>query len=120
MAVEQIAASGLRAQVRAVDNAAHNVSQLAVREPLLVRTRFESQAPQPRGGVSAQTELAPSRASSGGTVLSPEIEDSFVTGGVDLVQELTDTVVARRAFQANLAVQRSSRAFIEATLDIAA
>jgi hypothetical protein len=121
MAVEQIAASGVRAQMRAVENAAHNVSQLHVSDPILVRTRFESEAPPPRGagGVRAETELVPSRTSAG-PVLSPEIEDSLVTEGVDLVQQLTDTLVARRAFQANLSVERASRAFIESTLNIGA
>ncbi|HEU5315952.1 MAG TPA: hypothetical protein VFX49_07555 [Chloroflexota bacterium] len=123
MALDRIATSGAQAHLRAAENAAHNISQLNVEQPVLLRTRFRSEAPAPAGpgGVRAETEIAaPPRRPAGGPVLSPEIRESFVRDDVDLVQELTDALIARRGFQANLAAQRASRSFLEATLNLAA
>ena len=118
MALDRISTSALRAQTRAVDDAAHNISQIGVREAQLVRTRFESDPPPPRGpgGVRAETE----RRSPSSPVLSPDLDESFVRDDVDIAQELTNVLVARRAFQASLVVQRASHAFFDATLNIGA
>ncbi len=124
MALDRISTSALGAQTRAVDDSAHNISQLNVRDAQVVRTRFESEAPPPRGtgGVRAQTELVERRSPSAPSspFLSPELDESFVRDDVDIAQELTNVLVARRAFQANVVVQRASRAFMDATLSIGA
>jgi hypothetical protein len=121
MSLDRIATSGLQAHLRLAENAAHNVSQLGVGEPVLLRTRFQAQAPHGTGGVRAETEIRlATRPTSSGPVLSPDIHESLVRDDVDLVQELTDTFIARRGFQANLAAQRASRSFLDATLNLAA
>ena len=116
MALERIAGSGIQAQLRAVDNAAHNISQVNVEAPQLVSTRFEA---SPRGaGVRAETE--PRQASRPSTPrLDPQIDEAFVRE-VDIVQEFTNLLTARRAFQANVAVERASRSFLDATLNLGA
>ena len=120
MALDRIAASGVQAHARAAENAAHNISQVNVEAPVLLRTRFRADAP-PVGGVRAETEVeAPERRAGGSPVLNPEIQESFVREDVDLVQEFTDLLVARRGFQANLASERASRSFLEATLNLRA
>src|SRR5688500_17685682 len=117
MALERIASSGIQAQLRAAENAAHNVSQINVESPQLVSTRFEA---APRGaGVRAETELRQAPRSSS-SHLDPQVNESFVRDQVDIVQELTNLLTARRAFQANLAVERASRSFVDATLNLAA
>ena len=117
MALERIASSGIQAQLRAAENAAHNVSQINVEAPQLVSTRFEA---APRGaGVRAETE--PRQAPRSSTPqLDPQVSESFVRDQVDIAQELTSLLTARRAFQANLAVERASRSFVDATLNLAA
>ncbi|MGI8423676.1 MAG: hypothetical protein ACR2NO_06135 [Chloroflexota bacterium] len=123
MALDRIASSGLRAQLRAVDNAAHNIAQLNVAAPELLRTRFESNVAPPRGGggVRAETELrASSTPRTTSPVLDPQINESLVRDEVDIVQEITNTFVARRAFQANLTVERASRSFVQAALNLGA
>jgi flagellar basal body rod protein FlgC len=124
MALDRIASSALRAQTRALDDVAHNVSQLGVRDAQLVRTRFESEAPPPRGpgGVRAHTDPVSSTTSraSSAPLLSPEVDESFVRDDLDLAQELTNALVARHAFQINAAVHRAAGAFVEATLNIGA
>ncbi len=127
MALQQISTSGMRAHLQAADNAAHSIAQLNVEAPTLLRTRFRSEAPPPdgAGGVRAETEVRqpsqPDQASrSPAPVLSPEIRESFVREDIDLVQEMTDLLVARRGFQANLAAERASRSFVEATLNLRA
>ena len=120
MAIDRIAGSGIQAQLRAAENAAHNISQVNVDAPQLVSTRFESAAPAPPrggGGVRAETEL---RSRSQSPVLDPSVNETFVREQVDIAQELTDLLTARRAFQANLAVERTYRAFPDATLTLAA
>ena len=122
MALERIASSGIQAQLRAAENAAHNVSQLNVEAPQLVSTRFEALAPAPPrggGGVRAETVLRPETRSSS-PVLDPQVNETFVREQVDIVQELTDLVTAQRAFEANAAVQRTYRSFTEATLNLSA
>ncbi len=124
MAINQIASSGLQAHARAVEHAAHNIAQALVDDPTLYRTRYTALGSSDRpAGVRAEAEVVAraverSSAPGVGLVLDPRVEETFAE--VDLVQQLTDVVVARRAFQASLAVQRSSRAFIEATLNITA
>ena len=122
MSLDRISNSGLQANLRAVENAAHNISQVGVEAPVLLRTRFRAEPAPPSGpgGVRAETEALTPRRTSGGPVLNPEIQESFVRDDVDLVQELTDTLVARRGFQASLAVERASRSFVEATLNLGA
>ena len=124
MALQQISTSGIRAHLQAAENAAHNIAQLNVESPTLLRTRFRSDAPPPSGpgGVRAETEaLQPSQSNrSSAPVLSPAIQESFVRDEVDLVHEMTDLLVARRGFQANVVAERASRAFVEATLNIRA
>ena len=116
MALERIASSGIQAQLRAAENAAHNVSQINVDAPQLVSTRFET---GPRGaGVRAETELRQAPRSS--PQLDPQVSESFVRDQVDIVQEFTNLLTARRAFQANVAVERASRSFVDATLNLAA
>ena len=120
MALERIASSGIRAQLRAAENAAHNISQLNVEAPQLVNTRFEAASPPPprgAGGVRAETE---NRRSTASPVLDPAVNESFVREQVDIAQEMTDLLTAQRAFEANLAVERTYRSFTEATLNLAA
>lgn len=120
MALERIPSSGLQAQLRAVENAAHNISQVNVEAPQLVDTRFVSASPPPprgAGGVRAETEL---RSNSRSPVLDPSVSETFVREQVDIAHELTNLLTARRAFQANLAVERTYRSFTEATLNLAA
>lgn len=117
MALERIAGSGIQAQLRAAENAAHNISQVSVEAPQLVSTRFEA---SPRGaGVRAETEPRQVPRSSVPR-LDPQIDESFVREQVDIVQEFTNLLTARRAFQANVAVERASRSFVDATLNIGA
>ena len=118
MALERIASSGIQAQLRAAENAAHNISQLSVEAPHLVSTRFEALSPAPPrgGGVRAETEPRPSSS----PVLDPAVNETFVREQVDIVQELTDLLTAHRAFQANVAVERTYRSFTEATLNLSA
>ena len=117
MALERIASSGIQAQLRAAENAAQNISQVNVERPALVSTRFEA---APRGaGVRAETEARPAPRSSA-PQLDPQIDESFVREQVDIVQEFTNLLTARRAFQANVAVERASRSFVEATLNLGA
>lgn len=120
MALDRISTSGLSAQSRVVENVAHNISQLNVENPLLIRTRLRSEAVPPAGpgGVRAESEMAQRLAS--GPVLSPNLQESFVRDEVDLGQELTNALSARRAFDANLAVERTYRDFFEATLNLGA
>jgi len=120
MALDRIAQSGLRAQSRVIENVAHNISQLNAREPLLIRTRLQSEASPPSGpgGVRAETEIAPRQTT--GPLLSPDLQESFVRDEVDLGQELTNALSARRAFEANLAVERTYRDFFKATLNLGA
>ena len=120
MAIDRIASSGIQAQLRAAENAAHNISQLNVEAPQLVGTRFEALSPAPPrggGGVRAETQPRPSLTS---PVLDPAVSETFVREQVDLAQELTDLLTSQRAFEANLAVERTYRAFTEATLNLAA
>ena len=119
MAIDRIASSGIQAQLRASENAAHNISQLNVEAPQLVRTRFEALSPSPPrggGGVRAETE---SRAPSS-PVLDPQVGETFVREPVDIAQELTNLLTAQRAFEANAAVARTYRSFTEATLNLSA
>src|SRR5687767_10112042 len=95
MALERIASSGIQAQLRAAENAAHNISQVNVEAPELVSTRFEASAPPPprgAGGVRAETEARRSAS----PVLDPAVSETFVREQVDLAQELTDLLTARR------------------------
>ena len=120
MALERIASSGIQAQLRAAENAAHNLAQINVEAPQLVSTRFEALSPAPprgAGGVRAETELRQRPTS---PVLDPSVNETFVREQVDIAQELTDLLTAQRAFEANLAVERSYRAFTEATLNLTA
>ena len=121
VALQNISASGVRAHLKAADSAAHNIAQLGVDAPELLRTHFRAE-PSPPGGVRAETEVRPSSQPprSSTPVLSPELRESFVRDDVDLVQEFTDLLVARRGFQANLAAERASRSFLEATLNLSA
>jgi flagellar basal body rod protein FlgC len=119
MAIDRIASSGIQAQLRAVENAAHNVAQIGVEAPQLVDTRFEALAlapPRGGGGVRAETELRQSQA----PVLDPGVNEAFVREQVDIAQEMTDLLTAQRAFEANRAVERTYRAFTEATLNLTA
>ena len=119
MALERIAGTGIQAQLRAAETAAHNISQLGVEAPQLVSTRFEALSPAPPrggGGVRAETELRP-RAT---PVLDPAVNETFVREQIDIAQELTDLFTAQRAFEANVAVERTYRSFTEATLNLAA
>jgi flagellar basal-body rod protein FlgC len=123
MALDRIATSGLQAHLRAAENAAHNVSQVNVEEPALLRTRFRAGTPPPAGGggVRAETEVErPESRPSSAPVLHPDIQESFVRDEVDLVQEFTDLLVAQRGFQANLATERASRSFFDATFNLSA
>jgi len=124
MALQNISASGVRAHLQAADTAAHNIAQLNVESPELLRTRFRAEPAPPAGvgGVRAETEPRPTNQTprSSSPVLSPELRESFVRDDVDLVQEFTDLLVAQRGFQANLAAERASRAFLEATLNLGA
>ena len=119
MAIDRIASSGIQAQLRATENAAYNLSQIGVEAPQLVDTRFEALSPAPPrggGGVRAETEPRPSQT----PVLDPAVNEAFVREQVDIAQEVTDLLTAQRAFEANLAVERTYRAFTEATLNLAA
>ena len=118
MAIDRIASSGIQAHMRAAENAAQNISQLNVEAPQLVSTRFEAASPSPprgAGGVRAQTEPR-----STSPVLDPQINETLVREQVDIAQELTDLLTAQRAFEANLAVERTYRSFTEASLNLAA
>jgi flagellar basal-body rod protein FlgC len=123
MATERIILSGLTAHARTFEHAAHNIAQFGVQNPMLVRTRLVSEGVAGRpGGVRAEGEVVtPQRGSVGspsGPVLDPRVAETF--DQIDLGRELADMLVARRGFQASVAAQRAARAFMEATLSLAA
>lgn len=133
-----VAASGLRAQLRRSEVAAGNLANMHVTrvaetgEPYRRRAVvFEEVLRDVRGEIDGADQLA------GGVQVAREVEDHatpFVTvhdpghphadadgmvklPNVDLFRELVDLSVAERSYQSNLAALRTYRAMLEDTLE---
>lgn len=112
-----IAATGLAAQQRLQEAAAHNIANFSSTRPARVRVSVrEAAAPPPAGagGVRAElrAELPADEAAAG-----LEVDGEPVRPAIDPALEHTASVLAQRAFQANLRVVQAADQVLGSLLD---
>lgn len=116
MALERIAASGMRAHAMALEVAAENVSRLSAFGPGLPRSPFEAQA---EDGVRDQAEIV-ARAVPRGPLLPADLHETLRQAGDDLPQHMTSALAAQRAFESSLVILRTADDLFKESLNLAA